>query len=234
MRRTRGWTGLRTSVVALGLVAAAAGVTRADPMSTPTSTLLAYETSGTIGTTGVTGDPSAITFTPLIGASFVSPSTLALGVFQAKALAAGQSVTYDNTPFDIKFTGRQRQQRHRRRSSPNETPFDITGVLNGTLSGANQSSVTATFDPPVQHLASDPASYSFATGLYTNTLKIANNPLSIVPSTTYNGMTTAQGMLTTYFTATAPVPEPSTVAALRRDDRRPRLPPPAPPRRADG
>ena len=43
------------------------------------------------------------------------------------------------------------------------------------------------------------------------TLKIANNPLSIVPSSTYNGMTTAQGMLTTYFTATAPVPEPSTV-----------------------
>jgi hypothetical protein len=210
MRLTREWAVLRNSVAALGFVAAAAGVTRADPMSTPTSTLLAYETSGTIGSAGVTGDPTAITYTPLIGASFESPSTLALGAFQAKALGDGQTVTYDNTPFSIKFTV-DKVNNGVGPVTPNETPFNITGVLNGTLSGANQSNVTATFDPPVHHLTSDPASYSFATDLYTNTLKIANNPLSIVPSTTYNGMTTAQGMLTTYFTATAPVPEPSTV-----------------------
>lgn len=208
MRKTRGcWTGLRASVVAFGLVASAVGVSRADPM---TSTLLAYETSGSVGTTGVTGDPTAVSFTPLIGASSESPSSLSLGAFQTKALDAGQTVSYDNTPFAIKFQV-DNVNNGTGPVVPNETPLSITGVLNGTLTGPSQSTVTATFDAPSKSLASDPTAYAFATGLYTNTLKIADNPLSIVPSTTDNGMTTAQGNLNTYFTATAPVPEPSTV-----------------------
>ena len=148
MRRTLGWTGLRTSVVAFGLVASAAGVSRADPM---TSTLIAYETVGTIGTAGVTtgGVPPAtpaISIVPLTGGAFMSPSTLDLGMFQTSALGAGQSVTYSNTPFDIKFTvdGVNGQTGF----MPNGTPVDLHGVLNGTLTGSNQSSVMATFDAP--------------------------------------------------------------------------------------
>lgn len=203
MRRTLGWTGLRTSVVAFGLVAAAAGITRADPM---TSTLIAYDTVGSsIGTSGVTTSGGATTpalsFVPLTGGAFMSPSTLDLGMFQTAALAAGQSVTYSNTPFDIKFTvdGVNGQTGF----MPNGTPVDLTGTLNGTISGPNQSSVMATFDAP--------ASSAFATGLYANTLAITNNPVSVVPSTTNNGMTTVQAMLTTTITPATPAPEPSTV-----------------------
>ncbi len=201
MSRTRGWTGLRNSLVALGLglAASAVGVVRADSITA--SPLIAYETSGSIGTTGITGTPGAITYTSLVGASFLSPSTLDLGAFQATPLAAGQTVTYDNTPFDIKFKV-DNVDNSTGTVTPNQTPIDITGVLNGTATGPNQSSVTATFNTP---------SSTFATGLYTNTLQIANNPLSIVPSSSFNGQTTVQGTLTTVVTPAAPAPEPSTI-----------------------
>ncbi len=219
MRRTRGWTELQSLAVALGLVAMAAGGTRADSMASSdsaTSTLLAYDTvNSTIGTSGVTVSGGtltnpAISFVPLTGGTFLSPSSLALGVFQAQALPDGASVTYNNTPFDIKFNvdgvnGITNFQ-------PNGTPIDITGELNGTLS-ANQSSVKATFDAPAAAVAApgDPTSFAFATGLYANTLTLASNPITIVPSTSNNGMTTAQAVLTTQVAATAPVPEPSTI-----------------------
>ncbi len=219
MRRTRGWTKLGSLAVALGLVAMAAGGARADSMSSSdsaTSTLLAYDTvNSTIGTSGVTvtgtsTNTPAISFVPLTGGTFLSPSSLALGVFQAQALPAGTSVTYNNTPFDIKFNvdgvnGISNFQ-------PNGTPIDITGELNGTIA-ANQSSVKATFDAPSAAVAApgDPTSFAFATGLYTNTLKLSDNPITIVPSTSNNGMSTAQAVLTTQVAATAPVPEPSTI-----------------------
>ena len=225
MRRIRGWTGLQTSVVALGLVAAASGVTRADPM-TSTSTLLAYDTVGSsVGTTGVTSYTTdsngvmtptavptgpAISFVPLTGGAFMSPSSLSLGMFKADALAAGQSVTYNNTPFNIKFkvdgingTPSVMADGTTPGFLPNGTPVDITGVLNGTLTGANQSTVSVKFNPP--------ASAAFATSLYSNTLQISDNPLSIVPSMSNGGMTSAQAVLTTVLTPATPAPEPSTI-----------------------
>ncbi|MCA1684559.1 MAG: PEP-CTERM sorting domain-containing protein [Planctomycetia bacterium] len=227
MRRTRGWTGLRTSVVAFGLVAAAAGVTRADSMkaTAPTSSTVIYDTVGSsIGTTGVTsfltdGDgvrtaaaspaTPAITFVPLSGGAFMSPSSLALGMFQAHALGSGQTVTYTDTPFDLKFrvNGFNGVPAVMPDGSPgfqpNETPIDLKGVLNGSMTGANQSNVTATF--------ATPAEAAFATGLYLNTLKVSDNPLSIVPSTSFNGTTTAQAVLTTSLKPAPSAPEPSTI-----------------------
>jgi hypothetical protein len=193
MRKTR-WTGLKASVIALGLVAAVAGGAQASP-------LLAYASSGTIDNgTGVTGTPG-LSIDSVMGGSFMSPSSLNLGAFHAEALASGQSTTYSNTPFHFTFKALTVDG-----AAPqvNQTPIDVSGVLNGTLSGPSQSSVTATFDK------ASPGSYQFLTGLYSNTLTIPDSPLSIVPSTTNSGVTTAQAILSN-IAITSPVPEPSTI-----------------------
>ena len=75
-------------------------------------------------------------------------------------------------------------------------------MLNGTLSGSNQSSLVATFnsiDKP-----------TFQTGLYSNSLTSPGSAVNIVPSTTNNGLSSVQVALTSTATG-SPVPEPSTV-----------------------
>ena len=237
MYRFRGWTRLRASVVAFGLVAAAAGTAQAAPMTA--SPMMTYNTIGSmVGDPGVTVAPDTITYVPISGASFLAPSSLSLGAFQVKTLPAGQTVTYDNIPFSIKFATTQIGGDT---PTPNSTPFTISGHLSGTVNGPSQSNVVATFvklpPPPMAATTTtgvadttDPG-FQFKTGLYANTLKIADNPLSLVPSSTNNGMTSVQANLVTS-TYTAPVPEPSTILlfaatavglGLRRQIRRARL-----------
>lgn len=236
MYRIRGWTGLRTSVIAFGLVAAAAQTAQAAPITTPTGPMMTYDTTvgSFIGPSGQTSVTDPITYVPVSGASFLAPSSLSLGAFKVSALPAGQSVTYNDTPFSIKFSPTKIGD-----STPtsDQVPFNITGHLSGTISGPSQSNVVATFDKPPVTTAkgsaadvTDPA-YQFKAGLYANTLKVADNPLSLVPSTSNNGMTSLQANLVSS-TFTAPVPEPSTILlfaataaglGLRRRIRRARL-----------
>ncbi|MFO0952156.1 MAG: PEP-CTERM sorting domain-containing protein [Isosphaeraceae bacterium] len=209
MRRTRGWTGLRPTVFALGFVAATAGGAKAAqiPVATP-SPVMAYNTVGsTIDDSGT----SVISFSPLTGSSFLSPSTLSFGKFVVSSLDAGQSKTYDNTPFHIKLTSTALDGAA---PDPNGTPITISGKLNGTITGNSQSDVMATFDAP---------SVSFRTGAYDNTLTLPTGPFSLVPSTSNNGETTLQAFLKSTQIVTpppqsggggpdaSPVPEPSTV-----------------------
>jgi hypothetical protein len=232
MRTTRGWTGLRPTVFALGLVAATAGGARADAIdstssasaadqaTTPASPVLSYNTVGsTIGTTGVSGTP-LVTFVPVTG-SFMSPSSLSFGAFQVAAPTSG-TTTYTNTPFSIEMTatgvngqslitpsaGSSADTAGTSTTglSPNESPIMLTGVLNGSVSASNQSSVVATFDPL--------AKSAFQTGLYTNTLSQPDSPLHLVPSTTNGGLTSVQAPLVTQTTVSNPVPEPSSVAVF--------------------
>ncbi len=226
MRRIRGWTGLKASVVALGLVATLAGSAQAAPMMT-------YDTIGsTIGSSTV-ADPGAITFTPVTGASFLAPSALSLGAFQIQPVADGQTATYNNVPFTITLNSTMVGGAA---PNPNTTPVSITGMLNGTVSGPNQANIIATFNQPAATtnpdgtVNSDPG-YQFVTGLYSNTLHVADNPLHLVPSSSNSGETSVQALLTNSV-VTAPVPEPSTLLlfaataaglGLRRQIRRARL-----------
>ena len=57
--------------------------------------------------------------------------------------AAGQSTTYDNTPFSITYLAGQFDGN----ALTDPDTVTITGVLNGTVTGPNQSSVVATFNP---------------------------------------------------------------------------------------
>lgn len=226
MRRIRGWTGLMGSVVALGLVAALAGGAQAAPMMT-------YDTIGsTIGSSTV-ADPGAVSYVPVSGASFLAPSALSLGAFQIKPVADGQTVTYNNVPFTITLNSTMVGGAA---PNPNTTPVSITGTLNGTVNGPSQTNIVATFNQPAPitnpdgTVNKDPG-YQFVTGLYSNTLHVADNPLHLVPSTTNGGSTSVQALLTNSV-VTAPVPEPSTLLlfaatvaglGLRRQIRRARL-----------
>lgn len=204
MRRTRGWTGLRPMVFALGLVAATAGSAQA--ASIPASPVLAYSTDGSsIGTTGVSGTP-VISFIHTVGA-VMSPSNLSFGKFEVAAPASGQTTTYTNTPFTINLTAAPMDGSTTAPVLPTSPLITLTGVLNGTVSSSNQSNVVATFNPL--------ASTDFTTGNYINTLGLPNSPLNLVPSTSNGGDTTAQAALSSVYITPPPpsaVPEPSTLA----------------------
>ncbi len=213
MRKTRGWAGLRLSVVSLGLCAAmnpglragaidttATDTTTAASTSTTTAGLSAqmtYATAGSIGSTGITG-PNVISFVPESGGTVNTPSAFSLGTFVVGYLPPGTTTTYDHTPFTITYTG---QKVNGNTPTRNESPVTITGFLNGSITGPSQSAVVATFNPI--------AKPSFVTGDYLNTLSVLDPQVSLVPSTTNVGRTTAQGHL---MVVAAPVPEPTAVA----------------------
>ena len=212
MRRKRGWTGLRPTVLALGFVAATAGGVRAANIP-PTTPVLAYNTVGSgIDNSDTVGGTPTISFTPLLGSSFLAPSSLSFGKFLVSALPDGQTTTYSNTPFHIKLNATAVDGSA---PDPNGTPLAITGKLNGSVIGSTQSSVMATFDPL--------ALSSFQTGAYTNGLQLPSAPVWVVPSTSNGGETTIQAFLTSAKTTPPPagqtggtpgasaVPEPSTV-----------------------
>lgn|GEM_PF-749811 len=224
MSRTSVWTGLRGSFVALGLVAGVATAARADSIQSNqttaadlSTTVLGYDTAQSyIENKGITGDANALKIIPVAGGTFLTPSFLSLGAFQSANLDAGQSTTFNNTPFHFKFAADSINGQTG--FSPNDAstahPLDLSGVLNGTLNGPNQSSVTATFgkfdDKGVFQPYTSSDEFKFSTGLYNNSLKLPNNPVAIVPYTTNNGLTTAQAFLTNN-SVSSPVPEPSTV-----------------------
>lgn len=200
MRMTQGWTGLRTAVFALGLFASASAGAKAD-------SILTYGTAGSIDTSsssdGVTG-ANMISFVPITSASVDANSNISLGYFQVTGQAAGQSTTYDNTPFSITYSPASID------GNAVTGTVMITGNLNGTVTGNNYSTVVATFNPVING--------SFQTvdngNLVTSVLSIPQGSQLLVPSTTFNGETTVEGLVTTSGVPVqeTPAPEPSTIA----------------------
>jgi hypothetical protein len=200
MHMTQGWTGLRTAVIALGIIAWTTTGVKADA-------LLQYSTAGSIDTSiGVTG-ANVISYvpTPPPGAAATSTtvdasSNLPLGSFQVAALPAGTTTTYKDTPFSITFL--PSQYNGIALSDPN--PVTITGTLSGTETGPYQSSVVATFNPIT--------SGSFELAGASSTLSILDNQKLLVPASA-GGTTTIEGIAATKSgLPESPVPEPSTIA----------------------
>lgn len=196
MRKTKGSTGLRTAVIALGLVAWTTNGAWA--------AVLKYQTSTSIDSGGVTGS-SAISFVPASGSPDVSEgvANAALGKFVVAPLPKGQMTTYDNTKFSITFLPQALD------AQPANTgkPLTFTGHLNGFLKGDSISTVTATFDKA--------PSTMYTVGNQTIHFKLPDSALSLVSAASGNGgETTAQTQLTSKASSPSesPVPEPSTIA----------------------
>jgi hypothetical protein len=196
MRMTQGWIGLRTAVIALGLIACAATGANAAPIS-----LLDYSTAGSVDTSvGVTG-ANVISYVPLTNAAINPTSNLPLGSFQVAALPDGQTTTYDNTPVSVTFV----PSTYNGTTLPSTTPVTIGGVLNGTVTGSTQSSVTVMFNPVTNG--------SFQLAGASSTLDMTQTSQLLVPSSAGNGTTTVEGFIkTTGSPGEVPAPEPSTIA----------------------
>jgi hypothetical protein len=198
MHRIQGWTGLRAAVIALGLVAWTATGATASPLD--------YTTSGQVDTTtGVTGT-NVVSFVPLSSGNSVDLSTgqtnVGLGNFQISALGSGVTTTYSNTPIQISF----QPQSYGSTPISSDPAVVISGFLNGTVNGPSSSTVTATFNPP------SPSTFSLGSGNGTADFSLPTNTLLLAPSTSNNGTTSAQGLVTSSTSSESPVPEPSTIA----------------------
>jgi len=200
MHRIQGWTGLRAAVIALGLVAWTATGATASPLD--------YTTSGQVTpTTGVTGT-NVVSFVPLSSGNSVDLSTgqtnAGLGNFVISPLADGAATTYSNTPIQISL----QPQSYGGTSISSDAPVVVSGVLNGVVNGPSSSTVTATFNPPSPSMLSLGGNSTVEFSLPTSTLLLA-------PSTSNNGTTSAQGLVTSSASqpgSESPVPEPSTIA----------------------
>jgi hypothetical protein len=196
MRMTQGWNGLRSAVIALGLIAWTTTGANADAISN----LLDYSTAGSVDTSiGVSG-PNVISYVPITNAQIDPTSNLPLGSFQVAGVA-GQTTTYKNTPFSITFVP----------SSYGGTPVQsastvtVSGTLNGKVAGPYQSSVKVSFDPL--------ANGSFQLAGASSTLNLLQNDQKLLVPSAAGGTTTLEGMITTVGpNPEAPVPEPSTIA----------------------
>jgi hypothetical protein len=207
MRMTLGWTGLRTAVIALGLLACALPGANAGSIANNADSILMYDTAGSIDTSssvdGVTGS-NMISFVPITSASVNANSNFSLGYFQVTGQAAGQSTTYDNTPFSITYSPGSID------GNAVTGTAQINGVLNGTVTGGDYSTVVATF----KSVSNSTFSTVDNGNLVTSVLSIPQGSQLLVPSTTFNGETTVEGLVTT---SGLPIneqaaPEPSTIA----------------------
>lgn len=157
--------------------------------------LMSYATSGSIDSSGVDGIP-VVSFNSVPSGEFTTPSSFSLGEFMVSALPSGVSTTYTDTPFSITYLvssvdGQSIQDGYK--------PIVLTGKINGTVSGASQSDLMVSFDTtPIP---------SFITNDYANTMVNLDTSLTLVPSTTNGGRTTAQTLL-----VAQPVPEPASLA----------------------
>ncbi len=205
MRKTKGWTGLRFAVIALGLVTWTATGAMASQLS--------YTTSGQVDPTKGVSGTNVISYVPLQSGNSVDLSSgqtnAGLGNFVISPLAAGKATTYANTPFQISFLPASYGSDT---SVANDAPVVLTGTLNGVANGSSTSTVQATFNPVTNS--------SFSLGSAgTGTFALPTGALLLSPSTSNDGKTSAQGLIT--FAAgsgtngsggVAPVPEPSTIA----------------------
>jgi hypothetical protein len=206
MMMRQNWT--RRLALGVAALALATGSAKAGQMTTPVpgaavTTNLTFSTSGVVGTTGITGT-NVISFVPVVNSNVQTPTSLSLGTFVVAPLASGQTTTYDHTPFAFSY----------RTSSVNGTDISatqplltLTGFLNGKVTGGDQSSVVATFDPIPNSGALDLGTINGAH--LVGNLSLPSPERTLVPSTTFGGQSTAEGVMIVSY---APVPEPATIA----------------------
>jgi hypothetical protein len=138
-----------------------------------------------------------VSFNSVPSGQFTTPSSFSLGEFMVAALPSGVTTTYADTPFSITYLVNSVDGNA---VDPSTTPIVLTGKINGSVTGASQSDLMVSFDQkPIPE---------FLTNGYSNTLVNLDSNLTLVPSTTNGGRTTAQSLMVV---SPVPVPEPASI-----------------------
>lgn len=200
------WLSIRTratqAFTALLLVLGLAGGSFADAINTTPVTSFGFTTSGQIGSEGVTGF-NAISFKSQADPIWGTTGSRYLGQFLSAPMPPGVSTTYNNTPFSISLLPLGIQYNDTWYTSSLQ-PVVLKGRLNGTVSGAEYSSVVASFDPV------NPWADIVQGGLpNANTFLSGIGPILLKGGSTTDATMTWQPVANP---APVPVPEPSTIA----------------------
>ncbi len=172
-----------------GLMAVAATVAKADPVTFSTSGTFTCGGCAGNGTNSVTflggmGSSLMITFTGLGSTALDTPTGSSLGNFQT--FVSGSGAAGVSGTFSLTVT----------QTVPTAGSNSFSATFTGTFSASNSGTGVVTF-----------AVTSINIG--TTTYAITNNPLNLVPPASNNGITTVQGQITTN-----PIPEPTSMLLL--------------------
>ncbi len=205
----------RLAIAALTATLSLAGPSVPTALAAASVQTFAYSTSGDIA--GMTGDtPVQFLGQPDTGTNtLTTPGSFILGMIQASPLPSSATLTYNNTPFTIDLIVHDYQPPVPGLVYPtafaNYADYKISGVFNGSITGAGASSMYATV-----------TSIDATIGGYTNTPPFPVEDLKIsVPQ----GITAPNGPIDGYSLLTAQVvipgfplppaaPEPTSIAAF--------------------
>ena len=199
---------LATAALLASLALTASTGNRADAASVQT---YAYSTTGDIA--GMTGD-TPIIFAGQSGTStLTTPGALLLGTFETNPLPASGTLTYNNTPFTIDLRVVDYQPAT---GAPYpaayafDTDYKISGVLNGSITGAGMSSMFALVTSIVD--AGD-SGYMGEPPFPVSALQILAPQGIAAPNGEIAGISLLAGVVTVSGLP-SPAPEPTSIAAF--------------------
>jgi hypothetical protein len=170
------------------------------PAPVPASMLARFSTAGSFGDSTKVSNGNLLNFNGIIQQTVRTPSNFSLGEFQVLPdLGANVSTTYEDMPFTIALTV---GEVNGGTPDPNDTPNFIEGLLNGTITGETQSSVTASFKLDPDNLP------TFRVGDFIATITKIDD-VDISPFTTNGGRTSIQGRI-----EAVQIPEPASIAVF--------------------
>src|SRR5487761_1909719 len=194
----RSWT-----FAVLGLAALVSG--GANVLASPIQATIGYDTTGSVGTTGVSGTP-VVSFLGVAGGSSVAGTPFSFGNFVVALPPAGTDTTYSKTPFTIQYDVKTVSGSI---PSPNEGSVTIHGVLDGTVRSNGQSDLTPSFgfvpDPSTPDLL--PLATFYTAGSIVNHLFPVLSARPTFLSTAEGGVNSLDGAL-----GPVTVPEPTPLA----------------------
>ena len=195
-----------TLTATLALAFSAAGKAEAAALQS-----YSYSTSGSIS--GMSGDQPIQFWGAPVGGTLTTPGGFALGEFITNPLPASATLTYDHTPFTIDLIVRDALAPNSAGPGSSPSYFDadykISGVLNGSITGAGSSDMMAT----ITSISATAGGVGGTPPFSASDLQITAPQGIIAPNGQNPGFSTLMGQVLVPGLP-APAPEPASIAVF--------------------